>query len=459
MIFQHVAVIDIGKTNAKVALVDAKNFGELAVFTMPNEARQGQYYPFFDVESIWTFLLDKLKSIQNEYGIDAISVTTHGASGALISADGQLAAPILDYEHKGPENCANEYDIIRPKFAETGSPRLPFGLNLGAQIYWQFSLDPSLLTRTSYIVTYPQYWGYRLSGILACDVSSLGCHTDLWNPFSKSFSSLADKLSIKEKIAPARRASDILGSVLPDISKFTGILPNTPVYCGIHDSNASLLPHLLMGDPPFSVVSTGTWVIVMTIGGKSITLDPQRDTLVNVDAFGNPVPSARFMGGREFELLLNGVQDTSINYQTLIKAAIEGPMLMPSVVTESGPFQSWQQKWVGNEPEYSDPQRVAVVSYYLAMVTAECLSLTGHDGPIVVEGPFARNDGFCIMLASAMKCKVYAANSSTGTSTGAAMLTLGTDTKLANSISKEFTYGEKDVFCGYAQRWRIALQD
>mgnify|MGYP003311890310 FL=1 len=132
MIFQHVAVIDIGKTNAKVALVDALDFGELAVFTMPNEARQGQYYPFFDVESIWTFLLDKLKSIQNEYGIDAISVTTHGASGALISADGQLAAPILDYEHKGPENCANEYDIIRPKFAETGSPRLPFGLNLGA---------------------------------------------------------------------------------------------------------------------------------------------------------------------------------------------------------------------------------------------------------------------------------------------------------------------------------------
>ena len=57
MIFQHVAVIDIGKTNAKVALVDAKNFGELAVFTMPNEAKQGQYYPFFDVESIWTCLL------------------------------------------------------------------------------------------------------------------------------------------------------------------------------------------------------------------------------------------------------------------------------------------------------------------------------------------------------------------------------------------------------------------
>ena len=89
MIFQHVAVIDIGKTNAKVALVDAKNFGELAVFTMPNEAKQGQYYPFFDVESIWTFLLDKLKSIQDSYleVQNNTAVLEHEASTSKISAD------------------------------------------------------------------------------------------------------------------------------------------------------------------------------------------------------------------------------------------------------------------------------------------------------------------------------------------------------------------------------------
>jgi sugar (pentulose or hexulose) kinase len=459
MISKRIAVIDIGKTNAKFAIVDTKDFDEIAVFTMPNKVRQGPYYPFFDVAAIWTFLLDKLKYTQAKFGIDAVSVTTHGASGALISADGQLAAPILDYEHTGPENISNKYDVLRPKFAETGSPRLPAGLNLGAQIYWLCSLDSSLLDRTAHIVTYPQYWGYRLTGILACDVSSLGCHTDLWNPFSRNFSSLTDKLCIRDKIAPARQSSDILGSVLPEITKFTGIPGNTPVYCGIHDSNASLIPHLLGGHPPFSVVSTGTWVIAMTIGGRSISLDPQRDTLVNVDAFNNPVPSARFMGGREFELLLGGIEDTSIDYQTLREVAKEGPMLMPSVVTESGPFQGRQHVWIGDEPIYGEPQRMAAISYYLAMISSQCLSLTGHDGPIVVEGPFARNRGYCIMLAAAMQCKVYAASSTTGTSTGAAMLAIETDTKLATPISEEFTYEESDIFCRYAQRWYTALED
>ena len=458
MTSKRIAVIDIGKTNAKVAIVDTKDFEEIAVFTMPNKVRQGSHYPFFDVEAIWTFLLDKLKYTQAKFGIDAVSVTTHGASGALISADGQLAAPILDYEHTGPENTSNKYDALRPNFAETGSPRLPAGLNLGAQIYWQFSLDSSLLDRTAHIVTYPQYWGYRLTGILACDVSSLGCHTDLWNPFSGNFSSLTDKLCIRDKIAPARQSSDILGSVLPEIKTFTGIPGNTPVYCGIHDSNASLIPHLLAGHPPFSVVSTGTWVVVMTIGGRSISLDPQRDTLVNVDAFGNPVPSARFMGGREFELLLGGIEDTSIDYQTLRKVAKEGPMLMPSVVTESGPFQGRQHVWIGDEPLYAEPQRMAAISYYLAMISSQCLSLTGHDGPIVVEGPFARNRGYCIMLASAMQCKVYAASGTTGTSTGAAMLTIETDKNLAKPLSEQFQYEESDIFCRYAQRWYTALE-
>ena len=60
----------------------------------------------------------------------------------------------------------------------------------------------------------------------------------------------------------------------------------------------------MAGAKPFSVVSTGTWVIAMAVGGAAVELDPARDTLVNVNAFGEPVPSARFMGGREFATLV-----------------------------------------------------------------------------------------------------------------------------------------------------------
>ena len=46
MTSKRIAVIDIGKTNAKVAIVDTKDFEEIAVFTMPNKVRQGSHYPF-----------------------------------------------------------------------------------------------------------------------------------------------------------------------------------------------------------------------------------------------------------------------------------------------------------------------------------------------------------------------------------------------------------------------------
>jgi len=293
MIPRHIAVIDIGKTNAKLAIVDTSDLSELAVFTMPNIVHEEPPYPHFDVDGIWAFLLDALADLHKRYGIDAISITTHGASCALIAPDGSLAAPILDYEHGGPDTVAADYNALRPKFEETGSPRLPVGLNLGAQIHWQFLQDTTLKDRAISIITYPQYWAHRLTGALACDVSSLGCHTDLWNPFKAEFSSLADRLDIRDKLAPARNSTDVLGTLLPGLAAQTGLKPDTPVLCGIHDSNASLLPHVMRRDPPFSVVSTGTWVVAMSVGAHKVALDATRDALVNVSGLGEPIPSQR----------------------------------------------------------------------------------------------------------------------------------------------------------------------
>ncbi|MAY48021.1 MAG: carbohydrate kinase, partial [Rhodobacteraceae bacterium] len=219
----HVAVIDIGKTNAKLALVDLADLSEIAVVTRPNTVRPGPPWPHFDVEGHWNFLLEALARFHAEHGIDAISITTHGASAALLAADGSLAAPILDYEHTGPDDMAAAYDAIRPDFAETGSARLGMGLNVGAQLHWQFAVDPGLKDRTATIVTYPQYWGYRLTGVAATDVTSLGCHTDLWVPSEGRFSSLVDRLDIGDKIAPARASGDILGPVMPEVAARTGL--------------------------------------------------------------------------------------------------------------------------------------------------------------------------------------------------------------------------------------------
>lgn len=430
----HVAVIDIGKTNAKLALVDVSDLSEIAVITRPNRVVSGPPWPHFDTEGHWAFLLNGLRDFHARHGVQAVSITTHGACAALLARDGTLAAPILDYEHTGPDALAADYDAIRPPFSETGSPRLRMGLNIGAQLFWQFTTYPELATRTHQIVTYPQYWGHRLTGVAATDVTSLGCHTDLWDPHRRCFSSLVDTLCIRDKIAPARKSSDILGAILPEVAAQTGLPADTPVFCGIHDSNASLLPHILGNKQPFSVVSTGTWVVAMTVGGRSVTLDPEQDVLINVNALGDPVPSARFMGGREHDLATQGrypVPDEA----TLDAILRDQRMLLPALVPETGPFRGHIARWVGPEPDVGTALRGTAVALYLALVIARCLQNTGHQGAVIVEGPFAANPLILRMLAVATDSTVIASKGATGTSQGAALVTCRDTPTMADAIS------------------------
>ena len=420
----HIAVIDIGKTNAKLVLVDGESLSEIAVITRPNTVRPGPPWPHYDIEGHWAFLLDGLRDFHRVHGVDAISTTTHGAGVALLDADGNLAAPILDYEHSGPDELTEAYNAIRPPFSETGSPRSPGGLNIGAQLFWQFYMDPELKAKTDQIVTYPQFWGAKLTGKTATDVTSLGSHTDLWNPHKGTFSSLVDRLGISDKLARTLKPSDVLGVILPTVATKTGLRPDTPVHCGIHDSNASLLPYVLSETPPFSVISTGTWVIAMSIGGRSATLNPDLDTLINVTALGQPAPSARYMGGREHDLSTGGTYPapTAQNLEFVLSNDI---MLMPAVVAETGPFKGHKAAWFGPEPKIGTGERGAAVSLYLALVTAECLSNIGHDGHVIVEGPFANNALFLEMLAVTTGAGISRAAGTTGTSAGAAMLVTG----------------------------------
>ena len=419
---RHIAVIDIGKTNAKLALVEAATLAELAVVTRPNRVLPGPPYPHADLDGHWRFLLDGLAAFHAAHGVDGISVTTHGAAAVLLDAAGGLAAPMLDYEHTGPDDLAAAYDALRPDFAQTGSPRLPMGLNLGAQLHWLLATQPGLRDRVASVLTYPQYWGFRLTGIRASDVCSLGCHTDLWNPETGDYSTLVDTLGIRPLMAPIRSAFDALGPVLPEIAETLGIF--VPVYCGIHDSNASLLPHLLGRQPPFTVLSTGTWVIVLAVGGDASALDARRDGLCNVDAFGNPVPSARFMGGREFDLLTGGHPQKPT--QDDIRAVIDGGvMVRPTFVPGCGPFPDGKGEWSTDPAPLPGGVRTAAVSLYLALVARAAMAVAGAAGPIIIEGPFGRDALFAEALQRLTNRQVAIASGTTGTSTGAAMLALG----------------------------------
>lgn len=452
-----VAVIDIGKTNAKLLLIDLATGAEMAVYKTPNRVLPGPPYPHFDTEALWSFLLDSFTDMAKQHRPAAISITTHGAAAALMTAQGGLALPILDYEHDGPQQFQADYTALRPDFAETGSAQLPGGLNLGAQLYWQARRFPAEFAETAHILTYPQYWAFRLTGVSASEVTSLGCHTDLWDPWRGQFSTLLARASRDlggpnwhDLFPGLRPAAARLGGLLPDLAALTGLPADLPVYSGIHDSNASLLPYLGGKESAFSVVSSGTWMICLAIGGDRVALDARRDTLVNVNANGGPTPTARYMGGREFDEITAGaiVEPARADTDQVIAAGI---MALPSLHPETGPFPGLQFGWT--IPPANAAERSAAAAYYVALVVAECLALIGAKGPIHVEGPFGGNRCFAEMLATATGRNVIGRGQSAGTGLGAALLVA----PLAGTKTTVDPVQPQPRMQAYADAWRAKV--
>ena len=454
-----VTVIDLGKTNSKVALVDTDTAKEIKVITQPSAVNTNTIYPSLDHEAIEFFILEAIKNLSSEYVIDAITVTTHGATVALIDAEGALALPVLDYEYQAVDELREAYSEHRPFFSETGSPALPAGLNIGAQLYWLQANFPEQFATVSTILTWPQYWVYKLTGQRHNDVSSLGCHSDLYEPHQQAYSTLVNDMGWRHLLPPTRLSGELSGTLTPRIAKLTELSTTTPVHTGIHDSNASLVPHLQAQQAPFTVVSTGTWFIAMAVGGKPVALDENRDTLLNVNAYGQCVPSARFMGGRERELLGVTNQGSEEAMHSLLSERSSPSMLMPSVITGTGPYPHLSEHWVGNSLADEDTaRRDCVVALYLALMTNECMKLIGAHGPTYIEGPLAHDVHFAQMLSVVSEQAVLISGSLTGTSVGAAML-IKSPVKAPNYEAVKVDPTRHDQLQHYARLWQKELND
>jgi len=420
------AVVDIGKTNAKLVLVDER--GEaFEIRTTPNRVVDAPPYPHHDVDALWRWLLQALAALVREgHAIEAITITAHGAAGMFVRPDGGLAVPMIDYEFAGPGEL-EEYDRIRPPFSETASPLLPGGLNVGRQVYYTQQRFPREFAQADSFLFNAQYWSARFSGVRATEFTSLGAHTDLWEPARARLSSLVRAQGWERLFPPMRRADDVLGPITREVVEATGLPAGCPVYCGIHDSNASLLNYLRAGDPPpFSVVSSGTWVILMAPGCDTV-LDPSRDMLMNVDIDGRPVPSARFMGGREFQLLTTtpaGGHPVSLRPADIDAAVAAGAMFLPGFVPGTGPYPEAQGRLHGAQPaSLDDTARTALATLYVALMTDVCLGMLRSRGPIWVEGSLAHSPQFLRVLATLRGEPVRGSSDATGATRGAWLLT------------------------------------
>jgi sugar (pentulose or hexulose) kinase len=337
-----------------------------------------------------------LRNAPQRERIAVIVPIAHGAAAVLVDRAGEvLAAP--DYEDPCFDEVSAEYLPLRDHYSMTFSPNLPVGLNLGRQLFYLQTRRPELFQRAAHLLMYPQYWSWRLSGAMAVEVTSLGTHTDLWRPHEQAYSALARKQGWARMMPPQRFATDRLGRIRQSVVEQTGLSATCEVACGIHDSNASYLRFLMDRErEAFTVVSSGTWTIVMANRGDLRRLVEQRDMLANVNAFGAPVATARYMGGREYEAIARGTEEPTVD--ALSEVMSQGSIALPSFAS-AGPFAGKQGRLESVE-SLTGAQRASLATLYSALMTAVLIESLGAAGEIFVDGPLARNPLFAKLLAA-----------------------------------------------------------
>ena len=397
-------VLDIGKSHAKLLMIDAagavaEQYGRAnASVTSPLG------YPALDIAGLTRWVIDTLAGSSATRRCTHAIASTHGAAFIALADDG-LAWDPLDYEYDGYGALHEAYQSERDDFAHTLAPDLPAGLNAARQLHWMQRTHPAAWARTRCLLPYPQYWAGWLSGVAASEVSSLGCHTQLWRPNEQSFSELARRHGWADLFAPLRPAWQALGPVRASVAHQTGLSESCLVRVGVHDSNACLARHLHAG-AAMTLVSTGTWIVVMATAQSTTPLDPARDMLANVSVRGGLVPTARFMGGRELMALCADASPELASLPALAGLLERQVHALPSFAGQGGPFAGQQGVvlerglTIDTASALSEPERATLGALYCAQVTAYLIDKLAAPAPVVIEGPFADNPVYRHALAA-----------------------------------------------------------
>jgi sugar (pentulose or hexulose) kinase len=419
-------ILDIGKTNVKLQLLDDQ-YRVLSNLQEKNIVISSTPYNYIDVDSIWNWFVNHLKILANRYTIQAINISAHGGAVALIdhpyskSNQSGLVLPIMDYEWNVLESD-REYLEIRPRFKETYSPLLPGGLNIGRQIFWLSKYHTEKFREAHSILMYPQYWAWRMSNTLVTEITSLGCHSDLWDVKNNTYSTMVKSLRWSEKFPPIHSASEPISRISENFANLVGMNKDCLIYSGIHDSNASYLRYLNKDKIiERTIISTGTWVISFSPHTPLEKLSEKKDMLVNIDIHGKPVACARFMGGREYESICQRL-NTNIEvpvYESEIQDIINNNiMALPDFSGGSGPYPGRKGLILG-----SPKNGAALASLYIALMINSELELLNSSQDIVIGGALVKNVLLCRIL-SQLRCnqKVFICKGTTGAILGAAIL-------------------------------------
>jgi sugar (pentulose or hexulose) kinase len=447
----RLGVFDFGKTNHKFFVFDR----DLGIISDQHKSplwREHMGLRVLDDAEVYRWMTQCLIEASERFGIEGVTTSAHGCTFALIDREG-LVHPILDYEQDVPEAVATRIDPDVPPYTETYSPILPLGINFGRHLLWLADEKPEAIEQADAILGLPQYWGWRLGGAAVSERSYFGCHSHLWAPLKADFSSLVDQRDWRKKLPEFQPAGAEVGE--HQLRLASGEARSLRVYNGVHDSNASLHLYRAMGFDDLTVVSTGTWVIVINTGGELDHLRPEQDMLLNVAVDGRLLPTIRFMGGREFDVISRHWR-SEISPAALCSVIAKSAFALPSFAP-GGPHKGTHGQFVG--PELEGEERAALAILYVALMTDLCLDLIGTSNPIIVDGGLGRGGLYAGALAALRpQMPVFESNVREGTATGAAALAFGSVPKGAEKPNPA-TPAHLPGLADYRRLWRELIAD
>ncbi|WP_439698781.1 FGGY-family carbohydrate kinase [Mucilaginibacter sp. AW1-7] len=428
-----IAVFDVGKTNKKLFLFDENYkivFERTARFT---ETHDEDGDPCENLDSLRLSVFDSLREIfkHKEFDLKAVNFSTYGASFVYVDEDGTPLTPLYNYLKPYPPELSRQFYQTygdEARFArETASPVLG-NLNSGLQLYRLKYQQPEVFKKIKYALHLPQYMSYLLSGQMVTDLTSIGCHTALWDFAANDYHKWVKDEAVLPKMAPLKPADSVLPSVFPGTTFCVGV--------GLHDSSAALIPYLVSFNMPFVLISTGTWSISLNPFNQTpLTADELKNDCLNYLQYkGNPVKASRLFTGYEYEQQVKRIADhfnrdviiyRTINYDTAIAAKLN---LRNNALTNSKQ-DGELQKSVFEQRDLNDfaDDIEAYHQLMIDIVNQQSIStnyvLQGCKVQrIFVDGGFSKNSVFMHLLALAYpQLEVYAASMAQATAVGTAL--------------------------------------
>ncbi len=430
-----IAIFDIGKTNKKILLFD-ENYKVVSERSKQfEEIKDDNGEDCEDIAAITLWIKDTIAFLElmENIRIEAFNVSAYGASFVNLDENFKVVTPLYNYLNPYPPALLNQfYDTYGGELTlskQTASPVLG-NLNSGMQLYRLKHERPLLFKSIRYSLHLPQYISHVITGKTCTELTSIGCHTHLWDFEKNAYHSWVLQEGIDEKF-PAILACDEVVSVQLNKRKIL-------VGGGLHDSSAALIPYLSTFNNLFILISTGTWCISLNPFNNSALTEEelQKDCLCYISYQGKPIKASRLFAGHEHEQETKKLAThfkkeknyyTTLNYdQFIVQGLIKSngsarKEIQPRVVgiktsvfgsRDLASFQSYEEAYHQLMMDIIDMQKAST----------ELVLRNTNVKRIYVDGGFSKNSLYMNLLAATFpEMEVFGATVAQSTALGAAL--------------------------------------